>query len=162
MRYNRNISNVCSVGDVVERIILHADLNNFFASVECLQNTSLLNKPMAVGGDSEKRHGIILAKNEPAKRYGIQTGMPFWMARRLCPDLVIVPPHYDLYMKYSSLTREICQSYTNQVEGFGLDECWMDVTGSTALFGNGQKNSRHLTRTAPGGIRADSQHWRQL
>ncbi|MGN1059604.1 MAG: DNA polymerase thumb domain-containing protein, partial [Clostridia bacterium] len=122
----------------MERIILHADLNNFFASVECLEHKELRDKPLAVAGDAQARHGIILAKNEPAKRCGVTTGAPLWKARQLCPDLICVPPRYDVYMQFSAQTREICQRYTSQVESFGLDECWMDVTGSTALFGNGK------------------------
>ncbi len=130
----------------MERTILHADLNNFFASVECLTHTEWQNKPLAVAGDAEARHGIILAKNEPAKKFGIKTAMPLWQALRLCPDLICVPPHYDLYMKYSGLTREICQSYTSQVESFGPDECWMDVTASASLFGNGEMIANTLRK----------------
>ncbi len=130
----------------MERTILHADLNNFFASVECLTHTEWQNKPLAVAGDAEARHGIILAKNEPAKKFGIKTAMPLWQALKLCPDLICVPPHYDLYMKYSGLTREICQSYTSQVESFGPDECWMDVTASTSLFGNGEMIANALRK----------------
>ncbi len=122
----------------MERTILHADLNNFFASVECLEHAELKDKPVAVAGDVKARHGIILAKNELAKLFGIKTAMPLWQAQQLCPDLICVPPHYDLYMKYSGFTREICQRYTSQVESFGPDECWMDVSGSSALFGNGK------------------------
>ena len=128
----------------MERTILHADLNNFFASVECLEHAELKEKPVAVAGDALARHGIILAKNEIAKRYGVKTAMPLWQAKRLCPALVCLPPHYDLYMKFSGLTREICQSYTSQVESFGLDECWMDVTGSASLFGNGEEIANAL------------------
>lgn len=136
--YNKIISNICSVGDYMKRIILHADLNNFYASVECLEHTELRSRPMAVAGDIKARHGIILAKNELAKRCGIKTAMPVWQAKKLCPELICMPPHHELYMKYSALTKEICQSYTSQVEAFGPDECWMDVTSSTALFGNGK------------------------
>lgn len=121
-----------------DRIILHSDLNNFYASVECLYNPALRDKPVAVGGDAEKRHGIVLAKNYEAKKYGIQTGETLWQARRKCPNIVFVPPSYDLYLKYSRIAREIYSEYTDRVESFGLDECWLDVTGSAHLFGGGE------------------------
>lgn len=122
----------------MERVILHSDLNNFYASVECLYNPSLRGKPVAVAGNPEARHGIVLAKNYAAKACGVTTGNPLWMAKQKCPDIVFVPPHYDLYMKYSKIAREIYSEYTNQVESYGLDECWLDVTGSTHLFGDGK------------------------
>ena len=122
----------------MERTILHADCNNFYASVECLYNPSLRGKPVAVAGDPEARHGIVLAKNYAAKACGVATGNPLWMAKQRCPDIVFVPPHYDLYMKFSEIAREIYGEYTDQVESFGLDECWLDVTGSTGIFGDGK------------------------
>lgn len=122
----------------MERVILHSDLNNFYASVECLYNPSLRGKPVAVAGKPEARHGIVLAKNYAAKACGVATGNPLWMARQKCPDIVFVPPHYDLYMKYSKIAREIYSEYTDRVESYGLDECWLDVTGSTHLFGDGK------------------------
>ncbi|MBE5040550.1 DNA polymerase IV [Ructibacterium gallinarum] len=122
----------------MERVILHSDLNNFYASVECLYNPALRGKPVAVAGDPEARHGIVLAKNYAAKACGVATGNPLWMAKQKCPDIVFVPPHYDLYMKYSKIAREIYSEYTDRVESYGLDECWLDVTGSTHLFGSGK------------------------
>lgn len=122
----------------MERVILHADLNNFYASVECLYNPSLWDKPVAVGGDAERRHGIVLAKNELAKKYGVQTGETLWQARQKCPALVFVPPHFERYLRYSKLAKEIYAAFTDQVEPFGLDECWLDVSGSTRLFGSGR------------------------
>jgi len=122
----------------MERVILHADLNNFYASVECLYNPALRGKPVAVSGNPEARHGIVLAKNYEAKACGVETGNTLWMARQKCPDIVFVPPHYDLYMKYSQIAQEIYSEYSDQVESYGLDECWLDVTGSTHLFGTGQ------------------------
>lgn len=122
----------------MERVILHSDLNNFYASVECLYNPSLRGKPVAVAGNPEARHGIVLAKNYAAKACGVATGNPLWMAKQKCPDIVFVPPHYDLYMKYSKIAREIYSEYTDRVESYGLDECWLDVTGSTHLFGDGK------------------------
>lgn len=123
----------------MERVILHSDLNNFYASVECLYNPKLKGKPVAVCGRVEERHGIVLAKNMLAKRCGVKTGETIWQARLKCPDLVIVPPNFDRYLKFSKLAREIYCDYTDQVESFGLDECWLDVTGSLFLFGDGEK-----------------------
>ena len=122
----------------MERIILHSDMNNFYASVECLYNPDLRGKPVAVAGDPEARHGIVLAKNEEAKRFGVQTGDPLWMAKQKCPDIVFTPPHYDRYMQFSAAARKIYGEYTDQVEPYGLDECWLDVTGSMKLFGDGK------------------------
>lgn len=122
----------------MERVILHSDLNNFYASVECLYNPALRGKPVAVAGNPEARHGIVLAKNYAAKACGVATGNPLWMAKQKCPDIVFVPPHYDLYLKYSQIAREIYSEYTDRVESYGLDECWLDVTGSTHLFGDGK------------------------
>lgn len=129
-----------------ERVILHSDLNNFYASVECLYHPEYRGKPLAVLGDPEARHGIVLAKNYEAKAYGIQTGDPMWMARKKCPDIVFVPPHYDLYMKHSKLIREIYSEYTDQVEPYGLDECWLDVTNSTMLFGSGEDIANEIRK----------------
>ena len=111
------------------RNILHSDMNNFYASVECMLNPSLKGKPVAVCGSVEERHGIVLAKNYPAKAYGVQTGEAVWQAQHKCPGLVIVPPHYDEYIKYSKLAREVYSRYTNQVEPYGMDECWLDISG---------------------------------
>lgn len=123
---------------VLERVILHSDLNNFYASVECFFNPDIRNKPVAVSGNPEARHGIVLAKNYFAKAYGVKTGEALWQAKQKCPDIVFVPPNYELYLKYSRLAKEIYSEYTNQVESFGLDECWLDVSKSTGLFGSGK------------------------
>lgn len=117
----------------MERTILHIDMNNCYASIECLHQPAIRNKPVAVGGDVEARHGIILAKNQHAKKYGVKTGEALWQARQKCPDLVIVPPHYDLYIRFSRLARQIYGEYSDQVEPFGLDECWVDVTGTQKM-----------------------------
>ena len=114
----------------MERTILHCDMNNFYASVECMLDMSLKGKAVAVGGDVENRHGIILAKNYEAKKYGVQTGEALWQARQKCRNLVIVPPHYEQYIKYSKLARQIYAEYTDLVEPYGMDECWLDVSGS--------------------------------
>lgn len=113
----------------MDRLILHSDLNNFYASVECLYNPSLRNKPVAVVGDIEKRHGIVLTKNYLAKKYHVKTGDALWEAQLKCPDIVFVPPDYERYLYFSQLAQDIYGEYTNQVEPFGLDECWLDVTG---------------------------------
>ena len=116
-----------------DRVILHSDCNNFYASVECMMNPSLRGKAVAVGGNEEERHGIILAKNEVAKKLGVKTGETLWQARLKCPDLIIVPPHYEEYVKVSDATRQIYNDNTYQVEPFGLDEAWLDVTGEDGV-----------------------------
>lgn len=123
----------------MDRIILHCDINNCYASIECAEDPSLRGKPIAVCGDVEERHGIVLAKSQEAKAFGIQTGETVWNAKLKCPELTIVKPHFDVYMKYSNAAREIYYRYTNQIEAFGMDECWLDVTGSTKLFGSGEE-----------------------
>lgn len=122
----------------MNRIILHSDCNNFFASVETVLNPDLAGVPLAVAGDRERRHGIILAKNELAKKYGVKTAEPIWQAQKKCPDLVIVPPHHHIYAEYSQIINEIYINYTDLVEKFSIDESWLDVTGSTRLFGDGK------------------------
>lgn len=114
-------------------------MNNFFATVECRGREDLVGKPVAVGGDSEARHGIVLAKNYEAKSYGIRTGESILEARRKCPKLVILPPHYEEYVKVSKAARKIYSDYTDRIESFGIDECWLDVTDSEYLFGNGAR-----------------------
>jgi len=121
-----------------DRTILHSDMNNFFASVECKLNPSLLGHPVAVCGDPERRHGIVLAKNYEAKRFGVTTGEPLCQALGKCPDLICVPPHYSEYEKFSKAAREIYSGYTELVESYGMDECWLDVTASSRLFGDGK------------------------
>ncbi|MDR0696474.1 MAG: DNA polymerase IV [Christensenellaceae bacterium] len=120
------------------REIAHIDMNNFFASVECMLDVNLKDKAVAVCGSVEERHGIVLAKNYIAKRYGVQTGEPVWRAKQRCRDLVIVPPHYDEYIKYSHLAKCIYDNYTDRIEPYGIDECWVDLTHSTKLFGSSE------------------------
>lgn len=122
-----------------KRIILHADVNNFFASVECSTKPELLDKPVAVTGNPNKRTGIILAKNEIAKKYGVKTGQVIGEAKALCPKLVCLPPHYDLYEEISSALHEIYLEYSDLVEPLGLDECWIDVTNSLKILGKSGK-----------------------
>lgn len=128
----------------MERVILHSDLNNFFASVECHLDPSLKGHPVAVAGDPEKRHGIVLAKNYEAKRFHVVTGEPLWKARQKCPDIIFVAPHYDKYEEYSKAVKSIYCDYTDLVEPFGMDECWLDVTGSRKLFGDGIKIAEEI------------------
>ena len=122
---------------ILHRTILHCDLNNFYASVACHDNPELKGKAVAVGGSTAERHGIILAKNEIAKKYGVKTGEALWQARLKCPSLIIVPPDFKRYTYFSNLTRNIYERYTDLIEPFGIDECWLDVTGSRRLFGDG-------------------------
>ena len=111
------------------RTILHSDCNGFYASVESLLHPEYRDKPLAVAGDAENRHGIILAKNELAKKYFVKTGDAIWQAKNKCPELVVIEPHFDQYMKFSKLTKAMYAEYTDRVESFGLDEAWLDVTG---------------------------------
>ena len=119
----------------MERVILHCDLNSFYASVELLSRPELREVPVAVCGDPESRKGIILAKNEPAKKFGVRTAETIWQARQKCPELILLPPHHDLYRDFSRTINEIYGQYTDLVEPFGIDESWLDITGSMHLFG---------------------------
>ncbi len=128
------------------RQILHCDLNNFYASVACRDNPELRGRAVAVGGSKEERHGIILAKNEIAKRYGVSTGEAIWQARQKCPSLVVVPPDFKRYTYFSKEVRKIYERYTDLIEPFGIDECWLDVTGSRRLFGKGEEIADRIRR----------------
>ncbi len=130
----------------MDRTILHCDCNGFYASVECVLKPELKNVPMAVGGNEEMRHGIILAKNELAKKFNVLTAETIWQAKRKCPELVVVPPHRELYYQYSKHVKDIYCRYTDYVESFGLDEAWLDVTGSRRLFGDGVTIANELRR----------------
>lgn len=121
-------------GFVDDRVIFHCDCNSFFASVESVSDPNLKNVPMAVAGNPENRHGIILAKNELAKKYNVQTAEPIWQARRKCPNLICVPPHYDKYHDFYVRINEIYLQYTDLVEPFSIDESYLDVTGTLHLF----------------------------
>ena len=121
------------------RVILHADLNNFYASVEMKLNPSLEGKFVGVCGNAENRHGIILAKSENAKKLGVKTGMTINEAKKLCPDLVLVEAKHSHYTAYSKLVKNIYREYTDKIESFGIDECWLDVTDSVKMFGSGEK-----------------------
>lgn len=113
-----------------ERAILHSDANGFYASVEMVLNPELRGRAVAVCGSTEERHGIVLAKSELAKVAGVKTGMVAWEAKQKCPDLILVPPHYDYYVKFSGMIQQIYARYTDEIEPFGMDECWLDVTHS--------------------------------
>ena len=126
------------------KTILHCDANNFYASVECLDRPDLKNKPVAVCGDAEKRHGIILAKNDIAKKAGVKTAETINSARNKCPDLVLVSPHFEKYVAVSDSIFDIYKQYTDKVEPFGIDEGWLDVTSSSRLFGDGVKIANEL------------------
>ena len=132
----------------MEENILHCDANNFYASVEMVKDPSLRGKNIAVCGDPEKRHGIILAKSNGAKARGVKTGQTIREALALCPDLVLLRPDFPSYVKYSNALFEIYTSYTDRVESFGLDECWLDVSGSHTLFGPSEHIAEEIRRRA--------------
>ena len=134
------------VAKTEKRVILHCDLNNFFASVSLLFNPTLRSVPVAVCGDKEQRHGIVLAKNEAAKRCGVKTAEAIFEARAKCPELVILPPMMDKYKEYSEKAHRIYEEYTDMIEPFGIDECWLDVTGSRLLFGSGEEIADKIRR----------------
>ena len=127
------------------RHILHVDANAFYASVEQQRRPELRDKPVAVCGSQEERHGIVLTASYPAKRRGVKTGMAIWQARQHCPELIVLPPDMSEYMRISRLARDIYERYTDQVEPFGLDEAWLDITGSTAIFGSAMQIAQEIS-----------------
>lgn len=129
------------------RTILHVDMNCFYASCEMAYQPKLQGKPIAVCGDPERRSGIVLTASYPAKRMGVKTGMPLWEAQQHCRDIIFVPAHYDLYTRYSGYTREIFLRYSDQVEPFGLDEAWIDCTGSRQIHGDGPNIAKKISDT---------------
>ena len=134
-----------------DRVILHSDFNCFYASAETVLHPEYRGQPIAVCGSTEERHGIVLAKSEPAKRAGVKTGMTNAEALSLCPGLLIVPPHFEVYAKFSRMARKIYARYTDLIEPFGMDECWLDVTGRAvrACSGAGRRSPR--TSAEPSG-----------
>lgn len=126
------------------KIILHSDLNACYASIEELHHPELRGRPLAVGGDAEQRHGIILAKNQAAKARGVKTGETIWQARQKCPHLEVLPPDFDLYWRFCKRVRGIYSEYTDRVEPFGIDEAWLDLSGCTSLFGDGEAVAQEL------------------
>ena len=129
-----------------DRIILHADCNSYFASVESIDHPEWKLVPMAVCGDPELRHGIILAKNELAKAYHIQTAETIYSAKKKCPDLLLVPAHHEKYKSVCERINAIYEGYTDLVERFSIDESFLDVTGSRHLFGSGKEIADELRR----------------
>ncbi len=126
------------------RTILHCDLNNFYASVECMLDPSIRDYPVAVCGSVEERHGIVLAKNYKAKAFDIKTGDAVWQAKQKCRNLVIVPPHYEEYIRYSKLAKSIYGRFTDLVEPYGMDECWLDISGTEKLLGPPEKVANQI------------------
>lgn len=133
--YNSTVRNRGEVMSSKDRIIFHIDINHCFAQIEEMMNPELRNVPMCVGGDEKKRSGIVLARNILAKKYGVQTAETLREAKRKCPQLVVVPPHSELYIYYTSKVKDIYREYTDKVESYGADEAWIDVTDSYHLFG---------------------------
>lgn len=131
----------------MDRVILHCDMNSFFASVELLEHPELADEPVAVCGDPDSRHGIILAKNEAAKKFGVKTAETIWQAKKKCPKLVFLPPHMNKYKQFSHELNKIYQRYTDLVEPFSIDESWMDVTASRKLFGSGKHIADEIRET---------------
>ena len=131
---------------MADRTVLHVDMNCFYASVEMLHRPQMRHVPMAVGGDPQARHGIVLTANYLAKRQGVKTGMALWQARQVCPDIQFVPPRMDLYLRFSRMAHEIYQEYTDLWEPYGCDEVWMDVSGSCSLMGDGLTIAQDISR----------------
>lgn len=129
----------------MSRTILHSDCNCFYASVELLYHPELRGKPVAVGGDPEARHGIVLTADYVAKKHGVKTGMALWQAKQVCPEITFLPPRMDLYMRFSRMAQEIYGEYTDLREPFGIDESWLDVTDSVSLKGDGYKIAREIS-----------------
>ena len=127
------------------RVILHSDINSCYASIELLHHPELRGKPVAVGGDPEARHGIVLTADYVAKRKGVKTGMALWQAKQVCPDIVFLPPRMDLYLRFSKMAHEIYGEYTDLQEPFGIDESWLDVTDSASLKGDGYKIANEIS-----------------
>ena len=119
------------------RVILHSDINSCYASIEHLHHPELSGKPLAVGGDPEKRHGIVLTADYMAKKRGVKTGMALWQAKQVCPEITFIPPRMDLYLRFSRMAHEIYGEYTDLQEPYGIDESWLDVTNSCSLKGDG-------------------------
>jgi len=131
----------------MDRVILHCDLNSFFASASLLKRPDLKSRAVAVCGDASKRHGIVLAKNQPAKRAGVRTGEVIWKAKQLCPDIVMLPADYPLYMEMSKEVTKIYERYTGRIEPFGIDECWLDITPRRTSKSYGFDMAHNIRRT---------------
>lgn len=132
--------------DQSDRVILHSDMNSFYASVELLHHPELRGKPMAVCGDPQARHGIVLAKDQIAKKAGVRTGMPLWLARQKCPEITFVHSHMDQYLRFSKLAHEIYADYSDRQEAFGIDESWLDVSKCAEHIGDGLSIANEISR----------------
>ena len=128
-------------------VILHSDLNCFYASVEMNEQPQLKGKKVAVCGSTENRHGIVLTASYPAKRSGVKTGMANWQAKQACPGLIMVDPHYDLYLKYSRIVRRIYQRYSEIIEPFGMDENWIQLPFTNYVEGIGFRTAEEIRKT---------------
>ena len=129
------------------RIILHIDMNKYYASVEQMLNPALKNKAIAVCGSAEEHHGIVLTASAEAKACGVKTGMANWEARKMCPGLIVVPPQYDQYVKYSRLARAIYARYSDLIEPYGMDECWVEITKLCSSFKEAEQVAHEIRRT---------------
>ena len=129
----------------MSRTILHSDCNCFYASVELLHHPDLRGKPVAVGGDPEARHGIVLTADYTAKRHGVKTGMALWQAKQVCQDITFLPPRMDLYLRFSKMAQEIYAEYTDKREPYGIDESWLDVTDSVSIKGDGYRIAQEIS-----------------
>lgn len=129
-----------------DRTILHSDINCCYASIEHLHHPELAGKPIAVGGDPQARHGIVLTADYLAKKYGVKTGMALWQAKQLCPEIIFVSPRMDLYLRFSRMAHEIYGEYTDLQEAYGIDESWLDITDSVSLRGDGMKVAREISK----------------
>ena len=127
------------------RVILHSDNNSCYASIEHLHHPELSGKPLAVGGDPEKRHGIVLTADYMAKKRGVKTGMALWQAKQVCPEITFISPRMDLYLRFSRMAHEICGEYTDLQEPYGIDESWLDVTNSCSLKGDGYQIAQEIS-----------------
>ena len=127
------------------RVILHSDINSCYASIEHLHHPELSGKPLAVGGDPEKRHGIVLTADYMAKKRGVKTGMALWQAKQVCPEITFISPRMDLYLRFSRMAHEICGEYTDLQEPYGIDESWLDVTNSCSLKGDGYQIAQEIS-----------------
>ena len=129
----------------MERTILHSDINCCYAAIEHLHHPELAGKPLAVGGDPESRHGIVLTADYIAKKHGVKTGMALWQAKQVCPDITFISPRMDLYLRFSRMAHEIYSEYTDLQEPYGIDESWLDVSASSSIKGDGYKIAEEIS-----------------
>lgn len=129
----------------MERTILHSDINCCYAAIEHLHHPELAGKPLAVGGDPESRHGIVLTADYIAKKYGVKTGMALWQAKQVCPDITFISPRMDLYLRFSRMAHEIYSEYTDLQEPYGIDESWLDVSASSSIKDDGYKIAEEIS-----------------